>query len=66
MVYVVSAFLFGIACAAALLFVTDRAVKKEKRNATEPATVGRRFYAAVLRDRTHLSLRTLEERPEGG
>jgi hypothetical protein len=40
--------LFGSAYAGALLFVVDRAMKKGRPNATEPTTVGRRFYGAVL------------------
>jgi hypothetical protein len=44
----VQGYSLGIACAGALLFVVDRAVKKRKADATEPTTVGRRFYGAVL------------------
>jgi len=35
MVYVISAFLFGTACAAAVLFAADRALKKGNPSATE-------------------------------
>jgi hypothetical protein len=41
MVYVISAFLFGTACAAAVLFAADRALKKGNPDATEPTPSGR-------------------------
>jgi hypothetical protein len=36
MVYIVSAFLFGTACAAAMLFVAHRTLKKGNPDATKP------------------------------
>jgi hypothetical protein len=40
MVYILSALLFGIACAAAMLFVAHRALKKGNPDATNPTTSG--------------------------
>jgi hypothetical protein len=55
MVYVISAFLFSIACVGALLFAVDRALKTEKPDATELTTQKQRFYAAALPGRGQAS-----------
>jgi hypothetical protein len=49
MVYIVIAFLFCAVCAAVMLFVADRTLKKGNPNATEPTTVRHRFLAGALR-----------------